>query len=251
MNKEEIIDLFIKGATIEKRLQVDFVRPEGLRAQHIPYLHTLSDMRGWFGVAGRTRSERIANRKKIGDQLEDGDLGRYVEERMQMWDPDHQKLEATDVSDWEKRLELISMVSVDKNRRALWAWAKAKAGGLAFTKWCRREGIHEMTGQRRKDKAINELLHLLRERAQHSQNGDFAVLPLPPVFWHVSDNIAADAPREERNVHRDPDAKPQMICDFDQKLMTFDWAEKQNEKRRQREAKRRAEEAKKRKSEAA
>ena len=80
---------------------------------------------------------------------------------------------------------------------------------------------------------------MLRHDAQHMLNSENAVLPLPPVFWHVSDNIAADAPREERTVHREPDAKPQMICDFDQTLMNFDWAEKQNEKRRQRQAKRR------------
>lgn len=238
MNKEEIIDLFIKGATIEKRLPADFARPEPLRAQHIPYLHTLSDMRGWFPVNGRTRSERVAARKNLGDQLEDGDLGRYVEERMNMWDPDHQKLEATDVSDWEKRLQLISLVSVEKNRRALWAWAKAKSGGLPFTKWCKREGIHEMTGQRRKDKAIAELVHVLRKDAQHSENGENAVLPLPPIFWHVSDNIAANAPKEERTVHREPDAKP-MACFFDSELTDFDWAIKQNEKRKAREARRR------------
>jgi hypothetical protein len=243
MNKEEIIDLFIKGATIEKRLPADFARPEPLRAQHIPYYHTAEDMRGWFSVGGRTRSERIANRKKIGDQQEDGDLGRYIEERMAMWDPDHQKLEATDVTDWEKRLSLIAMVTVEKNRRALWAWSRAKAGGLPFTRWCKREGIHEMTGQRRKDKAIKELAHLLREDAQHRENGEIAVLPLPPVFWHVSDNIAADAPKDERTAHREPDAKP-MACFFDTDLDGFDWALKRTELRKQREARRREEEAK-------
>ncbi len=244
MNKEEIIDLFIKGATIEKRLPAEFARPEPLRAQHIPYFHTAEDMRGWFSVGGRTRSERVANRKKIGDQQEDGDLGRYVEERMALWDPDHQKLEPTDISDWEKRMSLVARVTVEKNRRALWAWSRAKAGGKPFTKWCKSEGIHEMTGQRRKDKAIAELVHLLREDAQHSENGEIAVLPLPPVFWHVSDNIAADAPIDERTAYREPDAKP-MACYFDSELTDFDWALKQNEKRRAREAKRREEEAKK------
>jgi hypothetical protein len=243
MNRDEIVDLFIKGATIEGRLPSDFVRPAGLRAQQLPYLHSLEDMRGWFSVNGRTRSERVVNRKKTGDQQEDGDLGRYVEERLQMWDPDHQKLEPTDVSDWEKRLQLVAMVSVEKNRRALWAWAKAKAGGLPFTKWCKREGIHEMTGQRRKDKAIAELVHLISQPSQHMPNGENAVLPLPPVFWHVSDNIAADAPNDERTAHREPDAKP-MACFFDSELTDFDWAIKQNDKRRQREAKRREEEAK-------
>jgi hypothetical protein len=241
MNKDEITDLFIKGAAIEKRLPVDFVRPAGLRAQQLPYLHSFDDMRGWFSVGGRTKSERIANRKKTGDQQEEGDFGRYVEERMNLWDPDHQKLEATDVSDWEKRMALVAMVSVEKNRRALWAWAKAKSGGLHFTKWCKKEGIHEMTGQRRKDKAIKELVHLLREPSQHSQNGENAVLPLPPVFWHVSDNIAADAPIDERTAYRDPDAKP-MACYFDSELTDFDWALKQNAKRKQRAAEKAARE---------
>lgn len=245
MNKEDIVDLFVKGASIERRLPSEFERPEPLRAQHIPYLHTLSDMQGWFSVNGKTRSERKSNRKKTGDQQEEGDLGRYVEERMQLWDPDHQKLEPTDVSDWEKRMHLVSLVSVEKNRRALWGWAKAKSGGLPFTKWCKREGIHEMTGQRRKDKAIGELLHVLRKHAQHTQNGEIAVLPLPPVFWHVSDNIAANAPKEERTVHREPDAKP-MACFFDSDFTDFSWAIKRNELRRQREAKRREEEEKKR-----
>ena len=239
MNRDEIVDLFIKGSTIEKRLTVEFVRPEGLRAQSIPYIHTEADMRGWFPVKGKTRSERIANRKKEGDQQEDGDLGRYVEERMKLWDPDHQRLEATDVSDWERRFTLIAMVSVEKNRRALWAWSKAKAGGLPFTKWCKREGIHEMTGQRRKDKAIAELVHLFREGMQHSENGQNAVLPLPPVFWHVSDNIAANAPKVEKTVHRDPEAVPEMACFFDESLRDFSWAQKRNEIRRQREARKR------------
>ncbi|UXT27226.1 hypothetical protein [Agrobacterium tumefaciens] len=245
MNRDEIVDLFIKGSTIEKRLPSDFVRPDPLRAQSIPYIHTEADMRGWFAVKGRTRSERIANRKKEGDQQEDGDLGRYVEERMKLWDPDHQRLEATDVSDWERRFTLIAMVSVEKNRRALWAWSKAKAGWLPFTKWCKREGIHEMTGQRRKDKAIAELVHLLREGVQHSENGQNAVLPLPPVFWHVSDNIAANAPKEEKTVHREEDARP-MACYFDSDLTDFDWAIKQNAKRKQREERRKEEEARKR-----
>ena len=243
MNKEEIIDLFIKGATVERRLPAEYARPEPLRAQHIPYLHDFNDMRHWFPVRGRTRSERLFERKKSGDQQEEGDFGRYFEERMAMWDPDHQKLQASDVTDWEKRLSLVAMVSVEKNRRALWAWSRAKAGGLPFTKWCKKECIHEMTGQRRKDKAIKELAHLLREDAQHIQIGENAVLPLPPAFWHISDNIAADAPRDEKTVHRDSDAKP-MACFFDSELTDFDWAIKQNEKRRQREAKRREDEAK-------
>lgn len=238
MNKDDIADLFIKGASIERRLPSEFVRPAALRAQQLPYLHSLEDMRGWFSVNGKTRSERKANRKKSGDQMEDGDLGRYVEERMQMWDPDHQKLEPTDVSDWERRLQFIALVSVEKNRRALWAWAKAKSGGLPFTKWCKREGIHEMTGQRRKDKAIAELLHVLRKDAQHTQDVENAVLPLPPIFWHVSDNIAANAPKEEKTVSREPDAKP-MACYFDSEFTDFSWAIKRNELRRQREAEKR------------
>ncbi|MEY9830787.1 hypothetical protein ABIA25_002602 [Sinorhizobium fredii] len=57
----------------------------------------------------------------------------------------------------------------------------------------------------------------------------------------LSDNIAADAPREDRTVHRDPDAVPEMTCFFDESLRDFSWADKRNELRRQRQAKRKEE----------
>ncbi|PDT81814.1 hypothetical protein CO676_19785 [Sinorhizobium sp. BJ1] len=57
----------------------------------------------------------------------------------------------------------------------------------------------------------------------------------------LSDNIAADAPREERTVHGDPDAVPEMTCFFDESLRDFSWADTRNELRRQRQAKRKEE----------
>ncbi len=65
------------------------------------------------------------------------------------------------------------------------------------------------------------------------------------MFLFLKRRIAADAPIDERTAYRDPDAKP-MACYFDSELTDFDWAIKQNEKRRAREAKRHEEEAKKR-----
>ncbi|WP_037076110.1 hypothetical protein [Neorhizobium vignae] len=88
-----------------------------------------------------------------------------------------------------------------------------------------------------------EIAHVVSKHSQHMQNGENAVLPLPPVFWHVSDNIAADAPIEEKTASREPDAKP-MACYFDSEFTDFSWAIKRNEARKQREAKRREEEAK-------
>jgi len=236
MNKSDLAELFTKAAIIDRRLPI-MAKPEALKAQQIPYVHDLADMMGWFPVNGRTKSERIANRKRLKCMLEEGDIGRYAEERMRMLDPDHQKISPEDVTDWETVNEYLWLVADVDNRKALLNWAKAKAGGRPFKHWCKSQGIHEVTGTRRKDRALGVISAHLRRNA--SQNDEIDVSPLliiPPVFEHISDNISRHIEEPKPGTWMDdlafsPVEHPE--------VRDFSWAEKRNEARRAREAKKR------------
>lgn len=240
MNKSDLAELFTKAAVVDKRLPI-MAKPATLRAQMIPYVHDEADQRGWFPVNGRTKSERIANRKKFKCMLEDGDIGRYAEERMKMLDPDHQRILPEDVTDWETVNEYLWLVTDVDNRKALLNWAKAQAGGLPFKYWCKRHGIHENTGARRKDRALGIIsAHLARINAQNDEIDLYPLLITPPFFEHISDNISRDI----------EDAKPGTWMDDlafspveHPEARDFSWAEKRNEARRRQREKRRAEAA--------
>lgn len=240
MNKTDLADLFTKAAFVDKRLPI-MAKPAGLKAQQLPYIHTITDQMGWFPVNGRTKSERIANRKKLKCMLEEGDIGRYAEERMKMLDPDHQRILPEDVSDWETVNEYLWLVTDVDNRKALLNWAKAKAGGVPFNKWCKKQGIHENTGLRRKDRALGIIsAHLARINSQNNEIDVSPLLIIPPIFEHISDNISRDI----------EDAKPGTWMDDlafspveHPETRDFSWAEKRNEARRQREAKKREKQA--------
>jgi hypothetical protein len=240
MNKSELAELFTKAAIIDRRLPIQ-AKPAALRAQQIPYLHDLADMRGWFPVGGRTKSERIANRAKNQCRLEEGDIGRYAEERMKMLDPDHQKINPEDVTDWETVNEYLWMVTDEANRKALLNWAKAKAGGRPFKHWCKAQGIHEMTGIRRKDRALGVISAQLSRIA--SQNDEIDVSPLlatHPVLEHISDNISRHIEDAKPGTWMDDLAFSPIEHPEDR---DFSWAMKRNEARRARDKKRRQEAA--------
>lgn len=237
MNKIEIANLFIKAAMVDRRLP-DVGRTAKLKAQGLPFVHDRADINGWFS------SEKEAW-------------------RWDFLDPDKQKLTADDIADWERANDLIRLVADEGNRRALWAWAKSKVGSLtahvtktrtsrkgfgkmkshkrtnrdvSFVAWCRSEGIHEMTGSRRKDRAISVIeQHLVRGTSPNILNDDFGVLPVGPVFEHISDNIAADAATGKRRSNwQDEDTV------FTRDAAIFDWRELRNaDRRRKAEARRR------------
>jgi hypothetical protein len=240
MKKSDLAELFTKAAIIDRRLPI-MAKPAALRAQQIPYVHDEADQRGWFPVAGRTKSERIANRKKLKCSLQEGDIGRYAEERMKMLDPDHQRILPEDVTDWETVNEYLWLVTDEDNRKALLNWAKAKAGGRPFKHWCKKNGIHEETGRRRKDRALGVIsAHLIRIKSQNDAIDVLALLPTPPFFEHISDNISRHIEEPKPGTWMDdlafsPVEHPE--------VRDFSWAEKRNEARRQRERKRREQQA--------
>jgi hypothetical protein len=240
MNKSDLAELFTKAAIIDRRLPI-MAKPAGLKAQQIPYVHDEADQRGWFPVAGRTKSERMANRQKLKCKLEEGDIGRYAEERMKMLDPDHQRILPEDVTDWETVNEYLWLVTNEDNRKALLNWAKAKAGGRPFKHWCKKQGIHVETGNRRKDRALGVIsAHLSRINSQNDEIDVLALLPTPPFFEHISDNISRDIEEPKPGTWMDdlafsPVEHPE--------VRDFSWANKRNEARRAREKKRRQEAA--------
>lgn len=221
MNRMEIANLFIKAAVVDRRLPIN-ERPARLKAAWVPFTHSAKDL----------NSRMVTNARS--EKLTEGD-DPFNEWMHHFWDADRMRLRPEDIADWERCNELIKLVADEGNRRALWNWAIAKAGGREFVKWCRHEGIHEMTGSRRKDRAITIIeQHLVRGASPDNEIWLDGMLPVGPVFEHISDNIAADAPsRKERNSYRDADT---VFC---KEAAVFDWREIRNAQRRQREARRR------------
>ena len=251
MNREQIANLFIKAAFIDSKLPIN-ARPKKLKGASLPFFHSDADIKD-------RRVTGIA-KGKDKEQLLPGDdpLEAW---RSEFWEGLEDKISRNDVRLWELANEMITLVADEGNRRALWAWAKSKVGTLdaerhvvrqskkfgqmkvykktdkdvSFASWCRSEGIHEMTGSRRKNRAIDVLeQYLVRGSSSNNETGHFGVLPVGPVFEHISDNIAADAPsKKDKNFERDADTV------FAKESKVFDWREYRNERRRLMSAKRR------------
>ncbi|WP_322884239.1 hypothetical protein U8C35_07735 [Sinorhizobium medicae] len=253
MNAEEIAELFIKAAIIDERLPIN-ARPKKLKGSWIPFIHDELDVKS--RIKTYLRDEQL--------HKDDDPFNEWVH---RFWDVDERRIEPEDVGLWERANDLITIVSDEGNRRALWAWAAAKAGTLqanekkaklasrkmgraklkvhkrtsrnvSFAAWCRAEGIHEMTGTRRKDRAIAIIeQQLVRGSSSNNGTGDFGVLPVGPVFEHISDMIGAGSVSEEglRSIMDDTAFSPVGVLE----ARDFSWAEARNELRRQREAERR------------
>lgn len=208
MTREEITELFIRGAEIDKRLP-RAMPPKEIKAQSLPYVHSAEDQRGWGGE-------------------------RYAEEREGFWDQRSTRLKSSDVSGWEKCNELILAVDDESERRCLWHWSIGKAGGQPFTRWCRVEGIHVETGRRRKERAITHIeLSFIRNSLQNNEIARKSLLRVGPEISDIHVNIADVA---QPLTWRDDGAfSPIGIPE----LRDFSWADKRNEIRRQRDAKKR------------
>lgn len=212
MNEGDIAERIIEAAAIEQRLPEQRV---GGGSGWVPYIHTQADQNGW------------------GEK-------RYQEEREQFWQRVRSQVTAPEVSRWEEcRRWIIELVDYPGERRALWAWAVAKAGGMAFNRWCfDEENVHPMTGTRRKNRAIGKILvELCGKPFVHSEMLREEVLPETPENAYLPDNIATL--RTERNgVHSWADdlAFQPILADVEH---DFSWAEKRNRQRREREARQR------------
>ncbi|MEX2693688.1 hypothetical protein [Rhizobium mongolense] len=180
------------------------------RAAWIEYPYTQADKNGWGGAL-------------------------LSEERKDFWSTLSRIASAREISEAEETQTWLSYVDDESERRCLtaWAWCPARKG--FFKNWCKEEGIHPETGRRRKERAILRiLLALSRKPLQHNEIDLQGLLPDDPK---ISDKHVIIA--EGATHWRAAEAKP-MACDFDTDLAGFDWAAKQNERRRQRDRKRQA-----------
>lgn len=209
MTDAEIAELFIRAAEVDRRLP-DTARPARLKAMSLPYVHTRQEMNEW----GTERLE---------------------EWRAEFWSEYANRIPASSVSEWERAMDLMALVEDESQRRCLWAWARAKAGGRPFAHWCRHEEhIAEITGQRRKNRAISQIaFHFARKGLQNKQNAENGVLPDAPEIDHIAGNIAE--PRRTSWM-ADGAFSPIPRPEF----RDFSWAAKMAERRRRkREAKKR------------
>lgn len=244
MNKAEIANLFIKAAFIDSRLPIN-ARPARLKGQSIGFFHSEQDIKDRRATGVRRGKER--------EFLLPGD-DPLNEWRTEFWASLEDRISRNDVRLWELANELVTLVADKDNRRALWAWAASKAGTLdaevyktretkkfgkvmlhrrtgkdvSFRAWCRSEDIHEMTGSRRKDRAIAVIeQYLVRGSSQDAQTCDFGVLPVGRVLEHISDNVAANAPE-----HTGPTFERDRDTVFAKEDAIFDWRSYRNERRR-------------------
>ncbi|HEX2753645.1 MAG TPA: hypothetical protein VHP34_11195 [Alphaproteobacteria bacterium] len=234
MNSFAIAELFIHAAYVDTRLPIN-ARPAKEKSAWVPFVHSDEDIKSRI---------RTGERK---EKLMDGD-DPFNDWLKEYWDDEKQKLSRQDVKDWETCNELIKLVSNESNRRCLWAWAHSKVDGLkihidgkgtqkaSFAKWCRHvEGIHEMTGSRRKDRAILSIeASFVRKGLQNNDNAVLGLLPTGGEIEHISDKMAAALPRQNKRAWMADGAFSSPILPDGE--YNFDWAESRNEARRQKHA---------------
>jgi hypothetical protein len=172
MTFSEIQELFIAGALTDRRLP-NTARPKQLKSQSLPFVHSWEDLNGWDAKDKEARN-------------------------WEWLDPAQLRLTTKDVSDWELTMKLIVLVDDEKNRRCLFAWSRAEAGGKAFNAWCKAEGIHRNTGARRKDRAIMQIeASLTRNVLFNNDNVQYEVLPEEQLLCDKLDKLAKRAWRDE------------------------------------------------------
>lgn len=209
MNAAQIIELFVKAAEVDQKLP-DTARPAKAKAINYGYVHDTADINGW--------------------SAEDKHANNWA------WlDPKNLRNTTNDMGIWEVALEVMKLVPCENKRRSLWAWAKAEAGGQSFSKWCKNvEGISRQLGDWRKKSAISHIeLAFLRKPLLHNENVESGGFTTEPEISDKTSNIAVWRPEE---------SKP-LRCFFDTDLDGFDWADKRNAMRRQRDARKRQQEA--------
>lgn len=219
MNIGDIANIFIRAAEIDRNSH-EHVGPGALRGQQLPYVHTWSDKAGW--------------RKEAGDKLAKGE-DPLADERKAFWERISAMPSAAEITMIDGLFEWLRDVR-DPERRALWAWARAKAGGKSFRRWCFNvEGIHPETGRRRKDRALQRIWgHLAGKRDLHDENREIRLLHHPHEISDVSATLAEEAGnRDQLNSWMSDSAFAPFMQGEPQSA--FAWAQRRNERRRQRE----------------
>lgn len=203
MTGRDIGERFIRAVQIMEGLYS--VGPGGGGSSWVAIPYTQADKNGWG-------SERLA------------------QERQAFWNSINRAPRPWEITQAEETLGWLSYVKDESERLCLMAWARCMASDAFFKDWCKDKGIHEETGRRRKERAILRILLAFDCKAlQHNEIDVSDLLPDTPEISDKSVIIDNDAPKNWMA----EDARP-MACDFDTDLGGFDWAEKQNERRRQR-----------------
>ncbi|NDV88784.1 hypothetical protein GTW51_18985 [Aurantimonas aggregata] len=219
MNEAEIAERFIAAAETNRKRQVKGTKPTEYGSAMPEYVRTRADMNGW----GRSH----------GDHLLPGD-DPLAEERRRFWEGETTRPSAAAISCLEQCERWTAvLVSSPDNRRALWAWAKSKAGGQTFASWCFKvEGIHPETGRRRKDRAISQIASALGGNVlQHKEMQGSGVLFEGAISAYFADTVEDEAPKGPRDFswRSDPALRPV----DDPANRDTRWAERQTERRRQ------------------
>jgi hypothetical protein len=207
MTEAEIAERFIRAAEID-RATVEHVGPQRAKSAALPYVHDWIDKVGW------------------GDK-------RLEEERREFFEAIASRPTSADLSEAASTFDLIKLVPDQSERRCLLAWARSKAGGKAFKRWCFDvEGIHPETGRRRKDRAVETIERASqRNTLLRFDNRDGGVL-----LDHGSDAYLeptfAEPPTEPKRGSWKDDPSLRPVMDEAQRDLT--WAEQRNEARRKR-----------------
>jgi len=208
MHGREIAERFIRAAEIIEASGA--VGPRRVRAAWVDDAHSHADKNGWG-------TERLA------------------EERRDFWAALNRVPSAREISEAEETQAWLGFVTDEGERLCLLAWAKCMATKAIFRDWCAKAGIHPETGRRRKERAILRILMALDARVSAAEDIDVATLlpDMPEKGAPPDENIeGVTAWMAESN-------RP-LAADFDTALDNFDWARKQNERRRVREKRKRA-----------
>lgn len=187
--------------------------PSSSSAAWVEYPYTQADKNGWG-------TERLA------------------EERKAFWNSINRAPKPWEITQAEETLSWVRYIGKEDERICLMAWARCMASKAFFKDWCKNHRIHPETGRRRKERAIVRILLAIDCKAlQHNEIDVSGLLPDAPEISDIDVNMGEGAAAWIA-----PQGKT-MACDFDTALDNFEWARKQNERRREREKKRRSEPA--------
>ncbi|MFC5385174.1 hypothetical protein ACFPLB_04240 [Aquamicrobium segne] len=219
MNIGEIAERLIVAAEIEGASVRHLYGPQKPRSVSLPYEHSQADKNGW----GTERLEE--DRKEFFENLARQPSARQISEAEEAWG-------------W------FALVESELERAALSAWVRCMADNKRqhFQDWCKKNGIHRETGRRRKDRALMRIsTQLSRSDAQHCNFSRSHLLHSGAENKHISDTVEIDMSETLSATSWMADgAFARVLPDrFDD----FSWAEKRNERRRQREAAKRKKEA--------
>lgn len=289
MTEGDVLDLFIRAAKVDDRMP-NAPKPARLKAQSLPFVHSSFERAGWEpsdfsngSVISRkdgfgqdvpiTEAQRRLLKKQSNDRLEFGDSGRLQIQADAFWKGE--RILPSQVTEWERALELMRSVSRERQRRCLWAYAKSRAKVLyveqevrflvsphdgkrsgkpytvtdvvkqrmPFSKWCSDvEDVHRNYGKTCAMAAIQEITFKVFGKPlftnEYVQSG---TLHDSPVSGHIVDMMEDSAVRDDRLptdgwIVKDVGKARRR---FDKEIIHVPLSDLRKARRRQREAKRR------------